>query len=119
MTRCITPHCGRETRPVPAKVFYSPEFKITGNIPIKYEFCTACRASMHRYFIDPYDFLVIMAAVKCPICKYTIDTKAIDHDHATGKVRGLICQGCNVRLGRAERSGEYSEAQLRYLSSRL
>lgn len=36
----------------------------------------------------------------CEICgeKATVT----DHDHATGRVRGRLCQSCNVTLGRLE-----------------
>ena len=39
---------------------------------------------------------------KCAICKgYEVDGKrlSIDHDHKTGKNRGLLCTGCNGGLG--------------------
>ena len=39
----------------------------------------------------------------CAICRkgHRADRRFdIDHDHATGAIRGLLCQGCNMRLGR-------------------
>lgn len=37
----------------------------------------------------------------CDVCGKVDDISRmhIDHDHATGKIRGLLCQGCNTALG--------------------
>jgi recombination endonuclease VII len=53
----------------------------------------------------------------CKICeqKERANNKlAIDHDHVTGKVRGLLCMACNLGLGRFH-SKELLHKALAYL----
>ena len=51
---------------------------------------------------------------KCAICATstpgTTGVFAIDHDHKTGVVRGLLCRSCNVGIGNL---GDDSERLLR------
>lgn len=50
-----------------------------------------------------YDKLFVVQKGKCAICKAhqsKIKKKlCVDHDHTTGKVRGLLCGKCNTGLG--------------------
>ena len=52
----------------------------------------------------------------CALCP-AAERLVVDHDHETGLIRGLLCQGCNTREGRT-RSGLYrtvaDEAMLAY-----
>lgn len=53
---------------------------------------------------DQYDELLASQEGRCAICRTeTPGGKGgwhVDHDHATGKVRGLLCDNCNNGLGR-------------------
>jgi hypothetical protein len=40
----------------------------------------------------------------------------IDHDHSTGKVRGLLCSSCNVTLGHMKDSKERLAGLITYLN---
>lgn len=54
----------------------------------------------HRYGIGVADVERILAEQngKCLICERP-DPEHVDHDHETGKVRGILCFNCNQGLG--------------------
>lgn len=64
------------------------------------------KANLKRNFgmtLKDYDNMFKKQKGKCAICKsMKFDGKLkyfnIDHDHKTGKVRGLLCRGCNLGL---------------------
>src|SRR5579872_783770 len=40
---------------------------------------------------------------------------SVDHDHKTGRIRGLLCSGCNTALGLLEESQARTKALLGYM----
>lgn len=53
--------------------------------------------------IPEYDKMLTTQNGVCAICLRTCPTGkrlAVDHSHVNGKVRGLLCQGCNTSLGK-------------------
>lgn len=65
----------------------------------------ARRYSMRRNFnitIEQYESMYRKQNGACAICeKQNLSGKrlAVDHDHKTGKVRGLLCHRCNYGIG--------------------
>ena len=49
---------------------------------------------------EEYNSMVLKQNNICAICnKYSEKTLFIDHNHETGKVRGLLCSNCNTGIG--------------------
>jgi len=53
-----------------------------------------------KYGIAYEEYLLRLSAQggRCLLCKSPGDL-CVDHDHATGRVRGLLCRSCNLALG--------------------
>jgi hypothetical protein len=60
--------------------------------------------------IDQFEALLAAQGHACAICSQplrawvprderTLERPCIDHDHVTGKVRGILCTPCNLALG--------------------
>jgi len=56
---------------------------------------------------------------RCAICEREFTTRKtthIDHCHLTGKVRGILCEGCNVGIGCFEDDVKKLKKAINYLS---
>lgn len=61
---------------------------------------------LRRLGVEEFDFDGLFASQghACAICRTTEKPKSkgwhIDHCHSTGRIRGILCQHCNLGLGR-------------------
>lgn len=68
--------------------------------------------------IEQYDEMLAQQNGLCAICNKTCGTGrnlAVDHDHATGEVRGLLCAECNTGLGKFKDSLDLLTGAMSYL----
>lgn len=79
---------------------------------LKFDYlCKACRRETRkpsryeklkaRYGLTEKDFNILAAkqSNSCKICFTKTDELVVDHCHTTNRVRGLLCDRCNVGLG--------------------
>lgn len=73
----------------------------------------ASRLREYGLTVEAFDTMFASQGGCCAICRVAFveddDRKKarVDHDHATGAVRGLLCDGCNTSIGRL---GDTAEA---------
>jgi hypothetical protein len=65
--------------------------------------------------LDEYDAMWSVQNGTCLICDEHHDRLFVDHDHATGEVRGLLCNQCNLCLGHARDTPELLRKAATYL----
>jgi hypothetical protein len=123
--------CGRCGLPKPLEEFHRSRSKASG-----YEsYCKPCkltpaererhnRRSRDHKFLVRYgitraerDQMALDQGGRCAICG-DVELLHVDHCHATGKVRGLICFRCNTMLGTAKDQPVILLAAIKYLEER-
>lgn len=101
----------------------------------KHAWCQPCRSEHGREFaranpdykwesalrrvynitVEDYKAMLVEQGGGCAVCGTVPDERlCVDHDHATGQVRGLLCRNCNRDLSVIERR-EYAAKLNAYL----
>lgn len=69
--------------------------------------------------IDEYEELLAKQEGKCKICgalRSSLGHRlAVDHNHETGEIRGLLCKSCNIGIGNLQDDPELCERAAVYL----
>jgi hypothetical protein len=70
--------------------------------------------------IAEYDSMLAAQGERCGICqRHQSELSrrlAVDHNHSTGRVRGLLCNACNTSLGKLREDPEIINKMLEYIS---
>jgi hypothetical protein len=78
-----------------------------------------------KYGVTPEEYIKLFnnQEGKCLIYgKHQIELKkalGVDHDHITGKVRGLLCNDCNLGIGHFKDNIEKLKLAIKYLEEKL
>jgi len=75
------------------------------------------RLKQYGITIEQYEEMFRKQRGLCAICKKPEDKfrLAVDHNHITGKVRGLLCHNCNPAIGKFNHDVILLSRALKYL----
>ena len=85
---------------------------------------TADYQRFYKYGITPTEYVNMLERQggRCAICDspdHAAKDWQVDHDHATGYVRGLLCRPCNVAIGLMKDDVDRMKRAIEYLSPRV
>lgn len=74
------------------------------------------RARRYRLGVDTYLKMIEEQNGCCAICGEQPALLHVDHDHETGKIRELLCHGCNTGIAKFREKPELLDAAKAYLA---
>lgn len=107
-------HCPLCNQDKPVEEFH----KASGSPGRRQSHCKPCRClrvRAQRHGMAVEDLLRWLDEQKGHCATCSKEASVIDHDHETGRIRGLLCQGCNLALGHAKDNPLILENLARYL----
>ena len=120
-----TRRCARCGSDKPVTDFYQETNR--GRVRIRRS-CKSCTIAATRAYnirrnydltIDAYEAMVVGQGGVCAVCRRPEADNghlAVDHDHRTNAIRGLLCKRCNTLLGMADDDIEVLAEAITYLS---
>lgn len=63
---------------------------------------------------EQYETKKKLQGQRCAICNQ-VKNLCVDHNHKTGRIRGLLCHNCNTALGFLKENTDYLFNAIRYL----
>jgi hypothetical protein len=115
---CKANSCGRPAREDGYCLSHSPERQRVSRKANAERFKGYTLKRDYGIAYEQYQELLKQQDGRCAICNETPTDKklAVDHSHATGVVRGLLCSACNVGLGHFKDSIELLSKAVEYLN---
>ena len=68
--------------------------------------------------LETRDLLATIQKQQCAICK-SCDKLYVDHDHESGRVRGLLCRTCNLMIGLMNDNSDVLRRAAEYLDNNV
>ena len=75
--------------------------------------------SKYGMSLNEYDAMLIRQYRRCAVCGGEMTPPNVDHDHATGAVRGLLCNPCNQAIGFFRDDPDVMRSAIRYIEGSL
>ena len=121
MKKCNT--CGQT---LPLEDFHKRTYA-SGNVGHQHK-CKKCYTKVRGTYYKPHEnmrrklnlsdelYEELMQKDNCDTCGRVMTKKCIDHDHVTGKVRGVLCNNCNTALGLVKDNVDTLKNMILYVS---
>ena len=99
----------------------SKRYRIDNPVTYKLSITNSTLKNKYGITLDDYNRILKEQNNSCIVCGATPDKQRlhVDHNHITGEVRGLLCQACNVSIGKMKESPELLERLASYIRREL